>query len=504
MRTKNSIKNIFAALLSNMTTIIVGLIAQKIFIQILGNEYLGLNSLFSNIISMLGIVEMGLGSAIIYSLYKPIANNNIEQIKSLMNFYKKSYKRVGIIVSLLGIILLPFLQYLVNFESVSIDVHIYIVYILFLLDSVCSYFLSYKRSILYAQQENRIINLIHVGYTIIMNIAQLVILQITKNYYYYLIIKIIMRILENIIITIIADSKYSYLKDKKIKKLDKNIELDIQRKVKALFFHKIGGFAVNGTDNIIISKFLGLTCVGLYSNYYFIINAVQTVFGQIIQATTASVGNLLVTENSEKCYEVFKKIRFLNYWIATFSSIAVLVLMENFIALWLGKEFVLSTGVLIILIFNLYQKLMRNSYLVFKEAAGVFYEDRYIPVVEALLNIIFSIIGCYLCGLAGVFIGTVISGLVLWLYSYPKYVYKKLFNRKYINYFIETIGYIVLFIIIALITFFLAKNINFDNLLIELLVNIILSIVIPNVILIILFFKNDNFKYYKNLIRRNL
>ena len=498
MRTKNSIKNIIGSMLSNILTIIIGLIAQAVFIKILGSEYLGLNGLFSNIITMLGIVELGVGNAIIYNLYKPIAENNISKIKSLMNFYKKSYRLIACIVAIIGIIIIPFLPFFI--EEISIDINITLVYLLFLIDVVCSYLLSYKRSILYANQKNYIINIVHIIYTILLNTSQLLVLFFTKNYYYYLIMKIIMRILENFIISKIADKKYAFINEQS-EKLDKETEKDIFTKVKALFFHKIGSFAVLGADNIIISKFLGLVTVGLYSNYYLIINAVQTVFGQIITSFTASVGNMLVTESKEKCYDVFKKIRFFNFWLATFASSSVLIIMDSFISIWIGDKYILPLLVLEVLVFNLYQKLMRNSYMSFKEAAGIYYEDRFVPLIEATLNIIVSIFCCKLFGLAGVFMGTVISGLALWCYSYPKYVYKKLFDRNYIEYAKETIGYIILFVLIASGTYYLSTIINFSNIYLEFISNVIISLIVPNILLFIIFFKKDNFKYYSNLLK---
>ena len=500
MRTNNSIKNTIGGMTANILIIIIGIVAQAVFIKILGAEYLGINGLFTNIISMLGIVELGIGSAIIYNLYKPIAENNISLIKSLMNFYKKSYRIIGLIVFILGICIMPFLDSFVG--KMTINVNVQLVYILFIVDIVCSYFLSYKRSILVANQKNYIINIIHIIYTILLNVFQLLILYLTKSYYLYLIIKIIIRILENIVITIVSNKKYSYLKEKDVLLLDKNIEKDILKKIKALFYHKIGGFIVLGTDNIIISKFLGIIQVGLYSNYYLIINAVQVLFTQIISSSTASVGNMLVTSSKEENFKIFKRIRFLNFWLTCFTGISILVIIENFITIWIGSEYILPKLVLINLIICYYQKSMRASYATFKEAAGIFEEDKYVPIVESILNIIFSIILLKIFGLAGVFMGTIISGLALWCYSYPKFVYKTLFDRKYINYIKETLVYILQFIIIASITYIVSKLLTFNNLYIKLLLNILICIIVPNILMIIMFYKTDEFKYFINLLKK--
>lgn len=502
-RKKSSFKNMITAVSSNVLTIIVGLVAQAVFIKILGSEYLGLNGLFSNVISMLGIVELGMGSAIIYNMYKPIAENDHEKIKSLMQFYKKSYRIITLIISIIGIMIIPFIKYIVDIESVTVDINVYLVYILFLLETICSYILSYKRSMLYADQKEYITNIIHMGYTILVNTMQLTFLYFTHDYYLYLIIKVMMRLVENIVISSYVNRRYSYLLDNNVTKLDSKTEKDIFQKIRALFFHKIGTFIVSGTDNIIISKYLGLVTVGLYSNYYMIINAVQTVINHIIQATRASVGNLLVTESKTKQFDVFNKIRFVNFWISCFSSICIFVIMDSFITIWIGYKFVLPTKVLLVLVINFFIVSSRSTYGAFKEAAGIFYEDRFVPIIESLLNIVLSIIFVKKFGLMGVFMGTIGSGLVLWCYSYPKYVYNKLFGRKIADYIKETIYYFIIFILIAGFTYSLAILISFDNVYLQFISNVLIALIVPNVIMLLLFSKDENFKYFINMIKRH-
>lgn len=500
-RKKSSFKNMITAVSSNVLTIIVGLVAQAIFIKILGSEYLGLNGLFSNVISMLGIVELGMGSAIIYNMYKPIAEENHEKIKSLMQFYKKSYRIITLIISIIGIMIIPFIKYIVDIESVTVGINVYLVYILFLLETICSYILSYKRSMLYADQKEYITNIIHMGYTILVNTMQLTFLYFTHDYYLYLIIKVMMRLVENIVISSYVNRRYSYLLDNNVTKLDGKTEKDIFQKIRALFFHKIGTFIVSGTDNIIISKYLGLVTVGLYSNYYMIINAVQTVINHIIQATRASVGNLLVTESKTKQFDIFNKIRFVNFWISCFSSICIFVIMDSFITIWIGYKFVLPTKVLLVLVINFFIVSSRSTYGAFKEAAGIFYEDRFVPIIESLLNIVLSIIFVKKFGLMGVFMGTIASGLVLWCYSYPKYVYNKLFGRKISDYIKETIYYFIIFILIAGFTYSLAILISFDNVYLQFISNVLIALIVPNVIMLLLFSKDENFKYFINMLK---
>lgn len=499
MRTKNSIKNTMVSFISNLLTIAIGLVAQAIFIKTLGSEYLGINGLFSNIISMLGIVELGVGSAIIYHLYEPIAKNDTKKIKALMNFYKKCYNIIAFIILTLGLMLTSYLRFFIG--EISIDVNIPFIYILFIIEIVCSYLLSYKRSILNANQKNYLVNLIHIVYLIILNIIEILILLSTKNYYLYLIMKIVMRVIENIAITILANKLYPFLKNNK-EEIDKKTKKDILKKVKALFFHKVAGFIVLGTDNLIISKYLGVVVVGLYSNYFMIIDAVEKLFGQIIKVITPSVGNMLVTETKEKSFEIFKRIRFLNFWIATFSSISLLVVMESFITIWIGKKYLLESCVLIVLVLNYYLKSMRTCHVIYKDAAGIYYEDRFIPVLESIINIIASLILLKYFGLAGVFMGTFISSMALYCISYPKYVYKKLFDRSYLDYTKETLGYFLLFITLGLLTFKISSLIVVGNAYLQFIINCVIAVLVPNILLLIIFYRTDNFKYYMSLLKK--
>lgn len=502
MRTNNSVKNAVIAIAMNIVTILIGFVSQKVFINTLGTEYLGLNGLFTNIISMLGIIELGLGSAIIYNLYKPIAERNKEKVKSLMLFYKTSYRIIAIIISIIGLLIIPFLHLIIG--ETSIKENINLIYILFLVDIVFSYLLTYKRSILYADQKTYIINIIHIIYILLLNIIQILILYIMQNYILYLIVKIIFRILENFIITLIANNKYKYIKDKEIRKLDKNTKKDIYTKIKGLIYHKIGAVVVLGTDNIIISKFLGITTVGLYSNYNLIIQALNNLFSQMFSSVTASVGNLLIDNDIEKSYKIYINMLFLNSWIFAFASAGLICIIEPFIKVWIGEQYILPFAVLLVLVINFYIQGIRKTSNTFKEAAGIFYEDRHVPVLESIINIVASVILVNILGLAGVFIGTIISTFIIFFYSYPKFVYKPLFKRTYIQYLKDYVPYVLVAIISVTITYIIVNSINLQNEILQIIINIILVILIPNIIHIILFFKTQEFKYYKNIITNNI
>jgi O-antigen/teichoic acid export membrane protein len=498
MRTTSSIKNVLVSTIMSIVVILVGFITQRIFVEILGLEHLGVNGLFVNIISMLGIVELGLGSAIVYHLYVPMSARDSDSIKTLIEFYKKGYRVIASVVAGIALSVMPFLGAIVG--KVNIPESIYIIYLLFIMDVVCSYLLVYKRSILYADQKNYIINFVHIGYTLAMNGLQIAILLFMRNYYLYLIIKVIMRVIENVIITTIVNKRYPFLNNGEALPIDDNIKQGIVKKIKALFMHKIGDFVVLGSDNIVISIFLGIKTVGLYSSYYLVTSALSSIISQAFTSVTASVGNLLVGNNHKKSFDIYNKVCFANFWLASVASIGFIVTMNSFVKIWLGDKYILSIGVLLALGLNLYLQLTRSGVGSFKDAAGIFYEDRFVPIVESVVNIVFSVVLLQFFGLAGVFMGTICSNLVLHLFSYPKFVYTRLFKRSYRDYYIEFIKYLIFALVAGVITFVISRTIVIDSMFAHFVINVALSVIVPSLLFYIIYRNSDEFIYFKNLI----
>lgn len=493
-RTKKSTINLLYSFILSVATVFIGLIAQKVFINILGTEYLGINGLFTSIVSMLALVELGLGSAIYYHLYKPVAYKDTEKIKTLIEFYKKGYRFIAIAVTALGLLFMPFLNFVVG--AVNISESIYIIYLLFLIDVVVSYLLIYKRAVLYVDQNNHIISSVHLGYLIALNGSQIAVLITTGNYYLYLIIKIVMRLLENIVLTIISNKKYPYLKQEVVNKLDSATKSDIYKKIRGLSYHKVSTYIVLGTDSIIISVFLGVTTVGLYSNYLLVTTAILMIIAQLFTALTASVGNLLVSMNRDKSFEVYKKLWLGNFWLACLAATGLLVTMDSFISLWVGQQYLLSIGVLLAITLNMFLTIMRSATGSFKEAAGIFHEDRFVPVVESIANIVFSLTFLQIFGLAGVFLGTACSTLILHLYGYPKYVYKPLFKQPLSPYYRQLAVYCSLAVFICVTTFAISRAITIDGEMARFGINILLSLLTPNLLLFAIFRNTPEFRYY--------
>ena len=503
MRTEKSIKNGIVAIITNILTVIIGFVTQSIFINALGKSYLGINGLFNNIIAMLSVADLGLGTAIIFNLYKPIAEKNIEKIKSLMMFYKKCYRVIAIVVLILGVCVIPFLKYMV--KDVAIPESILLIYMMFLIDTVISYLLSYKRSLLYANQENYYVNIVHIGYLIIGNFLMALILIFFKNYYLYLIIKIIIRFLENLAISIIANKKYVFLKEKDAEKIDKTTYKDIIKRVKAMINHKVGAFVVMGTDNILIATILrdGINYVGLYSNYSMVITAVTNLLGQVISSITASIGNLIATSDKEKNYSIFKNVLYINFLLAIFGTIGILLIMKDFIVIWIGEEFLLPQIVLIVLCANFFLRAMRNTYDTFKAAAGICYEDRFVPIMEAVINIVVSIILGNIFGIVGIFLGTVLSNLLLFLYSYPKFVYKFIFQKNKLCYYKDLCKYLVIGALVIILSYILGGIFTYKitNSIVKIIIELLITIIVPNLIIFIITHKTEEYYFFVNIIK---
>ena len=505
MRTDNSIKNAKFATLMTIVSIGVGFVLQKVFIMTLGNEYLGLNGLFSNILSILSVVELGFSNAIIFNLYGPIARGEKEKAASLVSFYKKVYQIIGIIILAIGIAFLPFVGFFVG--ETSITENIYIFFFLALIDTVSSFFLAYRRSIIMADQKAFVINLVHTSYIIIMNALQIAFLFLCHNFLIFLIIKIISRIAENVVINAYAKKKYPHIRDlHNVSHIDEETNRNIKKQIKGLFFHKIASALVLSTDNLLISKLFGVVYVGLYANYYLIINAINELFSQVFMSITASIGNLLVKESKEKAYATYKDMLYVNSWLYTFAGAAILCCIQPFIKIWLGEEFQLAWLVLITLVVNFYFQGMRKTNGRFKEAAGIYYEDRFAPIIEAVINLGASIIFAKLFGLAGIFMGTIVSSLVLFLYSYPVVMYKRIFNHSYWEFIKIHFAYLSVAVISIFASFALTSLINtrIDNSWLQIVTSGIICLIIPTVIYVLVGHYNGSLVFIKGILRKTI
>lgn len=497
MRKKNSIVNIIASLGSYLIATIFTFITQSFIVRFLGIEYSGLNGLFTNVITMLSIAELGVGTIIIFKLYKPLAQGNIENIKSWMIFYRNCYRKVALFITIVGLLLTPIIPNIVN--STDIQESIVLLYLLSLLDTIFSYIMTYKRSLLYADQKNYIINFVHTLYIILMNITQILFLMLFKNYTLFLIIKILFRLMENMIINLYVNKNYTYIKEQ-AKELSIEEKKDVFSRIKFIFFQQISFVINKGIDNIIMSYFLGVVTVGLYVNYNTIVAAITQILYQIISSLTASVGNLLTENDAQKSYDVYKKINMLNSLLTGMAIVGFTCVIQPFICLWVGDQYLLSNKLVGLFALYIYVDSIRRSITIFKEAAGICKEDRWTYIIMALINLILSLLLCKKLGMAGVILGTCISYLFLILYSYPKYIFTPLFKKGFKEYYIENLKYIIFICISLGLSCLVIQFIAFNNYFLQFLVKGILSVGITTIIFIMAFWNTEEFKYYKQIV----
>ena len=504
MRVLNTLKNSGATLAQMLVGTLFGFVVRTVFIKTLGADYQGLNNLFGSILGMLSIAELGIGTAIVYNMYPFIATHDTEQLKSLMRFYRTAYRWVAAAVAFFGLLLMPFLHFFNNYQGIHENV--YVIYLLFLANSVASYFFSYKRSILYADQKNYVTSIFDLGYTFVINIAYLVILLVFQNFILYLAASLIFSFLENILISFYADRRYPWLTEKKAAKIAPEIFQNFRKQIYGMLYHNIGYFVVIGTDSMIITKFLGLAANGKYSNYIMVTAAVATIISAILNGSIASVGNLLTEKKSDQSFDAYKKISFATFWIFTFASVSCLLIMQPFIQIWLGKAYLLSFGVLLVVVLNFYVQGMRRPITIFQSASGIFYENRHVPLIEAAVNLVASVVLVNFFGLEGVLLGTLISTMILYSYSFPKYIYAPVFERKTSGYLLEQGRYFLIFLGIlglsVLTNFFVSQHLG--NVWQSFFVSLIVSLIAPNLLLFLLFRKSDNFDYFTGLVKKML
>lgn len=501
MRKKKSIYNIIASMSSYFVNMICTFITQALIVKILGIEYSGVNGLFTNIITMLSVAELGIGTTIIFKLYQPIADNDTEKIKSWLNFYKICYRIVAFFVLIVGIIIIPVVPLIVG--EVSIEENVILLYMITLLDTVFSYIMTYKRSLLYADQKNYIINFVHMGYTFFLNLTQIIILLLTKNYVLFLLIKLIYRLLENCIINLYVDANYKYVREK-AKPIDSKEKKDIIERLKAIFLQKISFVINKGIDSITISCFLGVSAVGYYTNYNMVSTTICGIIYQVISGFCAGVGNLLTENNKEKSFEVYKKINMINSFITGIALIGFVCCIQPFVTLWVGEKYLLDYVVIASFGIYIYSDSIRRSITIYKEAAGICKEDQLIYVIMALINLVFSIVLCKIIGISGVVLGTAISYLFLIFYSYPKYIFEPVFKQKKSLYYKEVFKYIFCIVLALIISLIILNKINMTSLIMKFITNVLTVIVIYCITFVLLFRKTNEFKYFSKMIERKV
>lgn len=451
-RTRAVVINSSFAIVAQLLNLILSFVVRTILIKTLGSEFNGLNGLFSNIVNVLSFAELGIGSAISFSLYAPLANNDKKQVAAIMSLFRKIYHVVAAIIVVTGLLILPFLDVFIHGSTNGLG-NIHIAFALFVANVVFSYLMSYKRTILIANQEGYIDSLNRMIFTFCSQILQITMLLVFPNYYYFLIIQILTTIISNFPILFKVKNKFPYLQKYSGEKVERNTIQYLKKNVIGMLSFKLGNIVIIGTDNIILSSFMGLTVVGMYANYTLIITGLTSVMNSVINSVTASIGNLAHSSSAKKQSDVFFKMNFVNAIVALVVSLGLVTFFPVFIKYWLGTDFMFSRSTTLLIGINFFIAQLRNSLINFLNAYGLYWQQRYKSIVEALVNFSVSIllISCTELGVKSVLIGTLVSSLIVDMWWEPLIVIRNAIKESYIKfmilYFFEIFGGIGLLVL---------------------------------------------------------
>ena len=461
-RVGKSIKNTGFGLIGMAINLIVQFISRTFFIQLLGAEYNGINGLFSNILQVLNLAELGFAYSVAYALYAPLQSQSKEKISAIMNFLRRVYSVITIVVLVLGVACIPFLQYLIKEDLSALPFSLNEIrgfFAIYLLNTALSYTYSYKRTIITADQKSYLISNVDNLANVILYVVQILVLLVWKNYYVYLALMSAKTLLSNIVITAFANRQYPYLNENKKLVLEKEERSAILKNVGAMFFHKIGGVIVYSTTTIIISAFVGIIDASKYVNYVLIVNAVRTMVDLIFSALTASVGNLCATTEKEYQYRVFRRISYFSSFCAVFAFVCLSGLLNPFISIWVGQEMTFDMPVVLVISLSAFQSIYRLSVNTFKTAMGLFKEDWYKPLIEAVVGVCLAIGLSFVWGSLGVILGYTLASTLIALPIETIVLYKHGFKnmKKLPMQFLRLVGCLALSALISALALYLCS-----------------------------------------------
>ena len=497
-RVKNSAKNTFFAALNMLVQLILKFAVRIVFVRFLSVEYLGLNTLFSNILQVLSLAELGVGSAIVYSMYKPVADGDTEKIKSLIGIYKKFYWIIGGVITVVGLAIIPLLPYLMS-GGTTLEVNLNLVYVIYLFNTSVGYFFAHRRALIFANQRNDIETKVSSVCLIALNAVQLVILAITKNYLLYIVILPIFTLIESVAIMLISHRLYPEIRGK-AQKLSEGDKKDLVKNTAAMVGHKLGGVAVNSTDNIFISAFLGLTVLGLYSNYAYITTLMTSVLTLIITATRASIGNLIAAGNKQRAYEVFCDLSYFLFAFLIFCFSCYTALAQDFVSIFFGEELVLPFVTMLLIGINFYIMQSRAIIGAFRETTGLFWKDRYKPFFEVAINIGLDFALVIAIGLPGIVIATIVSNIVCNLTVEPYIVFKYYFGKSVKKYYLVYVLLAIAAAAVCAATFAVGYLIPADGVLM-LIVKAVVCAAVSGVLILVCSLPFKQFRNWLNILK---
>ena len=495
-RTEYSARNSTVAVISRGSAILMGFIARVVFTHTLSSAYVGINGLFSDILNIMAISELGAHTAVSFALYKPIASGDTEKQKTIMRMFRRFYHIVAGIILAGGLAVIPFLGILIRDKDAV--PHLTLIYLLYVANSVLSYIGIYRKIIIDAHQQSYIPTIIRTAFWILQNILQIVVLLLTRNFILYLCIWIVCTVVSNICIYIKAGKMYPFLDEKDVKKLEDKDKLSFDENVKAMMIHKAGSVIVNNTDNLLLSSLVGTIALGCYSNYYLIIGSVRQVLEQLFEGMTASIGEMNVRVSKDRIIRVFDSIFFIGQWVYGLITIMLFEILDVFVSLSFGSQYRFDTKITIVLCMIFYFSGMRQPVLIFRNSMGLFKYDKWKAVAEAVINLAVSLVLGFRYGTVGVFLGTLISLLLTSFWVEPFMFYRHRLGRSCLPYFLKYAYYT--FITMALL---IIEHSLIDRLISGmsswggLIIRILITFGVTNLVYMALYRRNPDFVYLR-------
>lgn len=492
-RTKKTLVNTISGIINRFGKAILDFILRSVFIYTLGIQYTGVSSVFTDILTMLSLSELGISTAIATALYKPLHDKDNEKMQRLMNFYKSAYRYIAFFIIIIGVILVPFLDKIVT-NVPDIKENIKIIFIFYIIKTAFSYLLIYKTTILRADQKQYIIANKELLCFVIRYVIEIVFLILTKNFMIYLIVEIVATIIQNYIITQKAVKQYPEVFEKNNNRLTKTEKKKLFKDIKGLSMYQISATIGNSIDNVLISGFIGTDLVGIVSSYTLIRKQIELILKQFFNAVIPSIGNLAAEENVDKQFMIFNRLFYISFFMVNFCSVSMFVIFNPFITAWLGKNYILSEQIVFVIAFDSFLYILLQAVASFRNANGLFVKGQFRPLCTAVINVILSIVLIKQLGIFGTILATIIARLITQWYD-PYILFKSVFNKKFIYFYLKYLSYILIFGISCCITYMVGNIYNAENIILNILYKSICCLIIPNLIVIICTFRTSEFSF---------
>lgn len=495
-RTENAVKNIISGTVLKLYQMLIPFVIRTIMIHKIGMEYLGLSSLFTSVLQVLNLAELGVGSAMVYSMYEPIAKDDTKKICALMQLYKIYYRVIGTVICIVGLLLTPFIRKLISGDVPS-DINVYVLYLLNLATTVLSYWLfAYKNCLLNAHQRTDLVSNVHIVTSTLQYILQIIALVFFKNYYMYVIAALFTQAVTNISTAVVATKQYPELNA--AGKLSESEQKEIKQHVKDLFTAKLGGVVTNSADTVVISAFLGLTVLAKYNNYYYIMSSIFGLMMILYNSCLAGIGNSLVVETPQKNFTIFKKFTFIFAWAIGFCTVCLYCLYQPFMRIWVHQENMLDDSFIVLFCIYFYVYELALIWATYKDAGGIWHSDRFRPLCVTIVNLALNLIMVQFIGLYGILLSTVISYLVVGMPWLLYNIFSNLFKISAGSYLKQLIYYVVVCCVAVVICNFACNLLPLDGIL-NFILRIVLVTILSNVIFLLALMKLPEFKESKQM-----